>query len=274
VAQRSVYFLDYPVIDQTHRLKEGPFPFGLTFENSVRASRIDRLTYAIGDVHGRNDLLLKLLDEIQSDAKALSERPRIVFLGDYIDRGSESDRVIDTLIRLKVLNWCDVITLMGNHEKTLLNFLHSPHVYGPRWLEYGGFSTFRSYGITPPASSADLHEWETAKKALIEALPSDHINLFVQMPFSFTAGDYFFVHAGVDPSIHVSLQGPETLLWIRSSFLKAERACDYVVVHGHTADTKATITRWRIGIDTGAYATGVLSTIRLKDGTRHLMQVR
>jgi serine/threonine protein phosphatase 1 len=260
------------VFDHIQSPDLAPFPVDLYFESVSVKSHIDRLTYAIGDVHGRNDLLLKLLEIIRFDAIKLNERPRIIFLGDYIDRGAQSKAVVDTIVTLKNTDWCDVVVLMGNHEKTLLNFLHNPIVYGPRWLEYGARPTFQSYGVKAPASKATQQEWDSARKDFIKALLPNHINLFLSMPFSFTAKDYLFVHAGVDPTIDLSLQGPETLLWIRAKFLTAEKSCGFVVVHGHTTDTKPDLTRWRIGVDTGAYATGVLSAVKLSGDNRDLIQ--
>lgn len=254
-------------------LTEGSFPFDLKFDDEPKVSRIDHLTYAIGDIHGRLDLFQKMIALIKHDSAQLNARPRVVLLGDYIDRGPESRRVLDTILALQDQVWCELVVLMGNHEKTLLNFLHDA-AYGPRWIEFGALSTFHAYGVPIAKPPANEEEWEAVRLELMQAMPTDHLLLYASMPVRFTAGDYLFVHAGVDPVVELSEQGPDTLLWIRSAFLTVEKSCDYVVVHGHTADTKPANLRWRIGVDTGAYATGVLTAVRLKGETRDLIQVK
>lgn len=236
-------------------------------------SVIDRLTYAIGDIHGRFDLFERMLDRIGHDSEALAERPRIVLLGDYVDRGPASRQVLERIVRLRDEPWCDVEALTGNHEEAMLQFLRDPG-YGVSWSEYGGSATLASYGVTAPALRTDPAAWTEACEALNAAIPEAHRDLLRQLKVTVRAGDYLFVHAGVSPNLPLAEQGPQEFLWIRGPFLEAERACDFVVVHGHTPEDTPTNQRWRIGLDSGAYATGVLTAMRLRREERTLLQVR
>ena len=233
-------------------------------------SMIDRLTYAIGDVHGCYEAFCHLLSHIKKDAKTFEEKPRIVLLGDYIDRGPHSKEVLERIIELLREDWCDVEVLLGNHEMIMLNFLLDP-AYGPSWVEYGGGATLLSYGIQPPSQRASNEEWEEAKQGISKAIPAAHLKLLTEASLKFQAGDYLFVHAGVQPGVPIDIQGAETFLWIRKEFLVANRACEYVVVHGHTPTEAAVNEAWRIGVDTGAYATGMLTCVRLHGSSRKIM---
>jgi serine/threonine protein phosphatase 1 len=233
-------------------------------------SRIDRLTYAIGDVHGCYEAFCHLLKEIKKDAKALGEKPRLVLLGDYIDRGPNSKEVIERIIDLSREEWCDLVPLLGNHEMIMLNFILDAH-YGGSWVEYGGGATLLSYGVQPPKARISTDEWEEIRAAFTQVVPASHLKLLTEVELKFQAGDYLFVHAGVKPGTPLEDQGAETLLWIRKEFLLAPKACDYVVVHGHTPTESAVNQAWRIGVDTGAYATGMLSCVRLNQATRKII---
>jgi len=237
------------------------------------ASRIGRLAYAIGDIHGRLDLFDRMIGSIRADEMAVAERPLIVLLGDYIDRGPDSAAVLSRILELQKETWCDVEILLGNHEESLLKFLYTAQ-HGPAWVDYGGGSTLGSYGVALPASRTDLAQWEVTRQAFADALPEAHLNLLRSMKYLLKADDYIFVHAGVHPDQPLEAQGPETFLWVRGIFTEAEKACDYVVVHGHTPEDEPVDKRWRIGIDSGAYATGVLTAVRLKDVSRRIIQIR
>ena len=236
-------------------------------------SRIDRLTYAIGDIHGYDDLFERMLDRIRADAEGLGERPRLVLLGDYIDRGPASRQVIERIARLQQAPWCEVVALMGNHEEAILRFLADPG-FGDTWREWGGAATLQSYGVTMPCLADDADIWAEARDGFARALPSQHLDLVRSLPASFQAGDYLFVHAGVNPDEPLSAQGPETFMYIRGRFLRADKACDYVVVHGHTPSKQPEDLPWRIGVDTGVYFTGVLTAVRLRGDERVMLQVR
>ncbi len=234
---------------------------------------IDRLTYAIGDIHGYDDLFERMIARIRSDAESLNETPRIVLLGDYIDRGPASRQVLERVGRLLTAPWCDCVALMGNHEEALLRFLAEPD-FGETWREWGGGATCASYGVTMPylANSADI--WEDTSDALARAIDPAHLAMLRARPASFSAGGYLFVHAGVNPDEPLAGQGPETFMYIRGRFLRAEKACDYVVVHGHTPSPEPENLAWRIGIDTGIYFSGVLTAVRLRGEGRTILQVR
>ncbi|WP_349322845.1 metallophosphoesterase [Asticcacaulis sp. MM231] len=238
-----------------------------------KPSTIDRLTYAIGDIHGRYDLFALAIEYIRHDARALNERPRIVLLGDYIDRGPDSAQVLSAIIDLRAQDWCDTEVLLGNHELFMIKFALDTQSGAP-WLNYGGLSTLASYGITPPADRNDPDAWQALQDELLVKIPRAHLQLLSHAHIYFIAGDYLFVHGGVAPGVPVEEQTVDTLLWIREAFLKSPRASEYVVVHGHSAKATADNHRWRIGVDTGAYATGVLSVMRLNGPERRLIQAK
>jgi serine/threonine protein phosphatase 1 len=220
-----------------------------------------RRIYAVGDIHGRADLLSELFMRIDDDLKA---RPTIdsiqVFLGDYIDRGPNSRQVIDLLIARRRRR--DVLFLKGNHEDCALQFLSDPTVL-PAWQSMGGVHTLLSYGVIP-ARRDDHESQHKVSTALREAMPDSHRRFIGGLVLSFTCGDFFFVHAGVRPGIPLERQSQRDLLWIRDDFLLHEEGFGMVVVHGHTPIYKPEIRSNRINIDTGAYATGQLTCLVLE----------
>ena len=234
----------------------------------------DTIIWAVGDVHGRLDLLNPLVEAIVEDlSRSTAGRKIVVFLGDYIDRGPDSCGVLNRLSWLQDQPGIESHFLRGNHEDRMEAFLEDPEV-GPGWCEYGGREALRSYGVTPPAMKGDMEGWTAASLALNEALP-DRQRLFLnrQEP-SFSAGDYFFAHAGAKPGLPLTEQSPDDLMWIRQGFLDHPDAFEQVVVHGHTPGETIHADARRIGIDTGAYATGVLSGIRLEGTAREVVQTR
>jgi serine/threonine protein phosphatase 1 len=236
-------------------------------------SKIDRLTYAVGDIHGRNDLLIRFINGVHRDSEALGERPRIILLGDYIDRGPASNAVLDTILALKQATWCDVEVLIGNHELFLMKFILDVSNAGA-WLQHGGLATLGCYGVAPPKDRSDPEALDELRAELLERVPNEHLELMADAKVYFIAGDYLFVHGGVEPGVPIEEQDPDVMLWIRDEFLQSEKACDYVVVHGHSAKATADNLPWRIGVDTGAYATGILSAVRLRGTERKIVQVR
>lgn len=230
------------------------------------------VAYAIGDVHGRDDLLEPLLAHILANPGfAAAGRRVLIGLGDYIDRGPASRQVIERLIALKATPGVEAHLLRGNHDQTLLDFLTDAQA-GPAWCEYGGAEAMRSYGVSPPSGRAALADWETARQALAEAMPAAHLALLRGLEPSFGLGSYFFAHAGARPGVPLSQQDEQDLMWIRQPFLGDPRPFERVVVHGHSASVEAFADRRRIGIDTGAYATGVLTALRLEGCDRRLVQ--
>lgn len=236
-------------------------------------SRIDRLTYAIGDIHGRYDLFVTLLSAIRSDAAALQQKPTIVLLGDYIDRGPDSAKVLSAIIELTRANWCDTEVLLGNHELFMIKFALDIND-GPPWLNFGGIPTLASYGIAAPGNRSEPKDWQNLQEELLAKIPRQHLQLLSHAKIYYISGDYLFVHGGVQPGVPIEEQTVDTMLWIRDAFLSSPKASDYVVVHGHSAKATADNLPWRIGIDTGAYATGILSAIRLYRTDRKILQVR
>jgi len=236
-------------------------------------THIDRLTYAIGDIHGCNDLFIKLLAEIRTDAERLGDEPRIVLLGDYVDRGPDSRGVLDTILELEGASWCTVSVLLGNHEEMLKRFLLDS-TYGADWLAFGGAATLSSYGVAIPPKLASDDDWQQTRREFARAMPDAHGALLDRAQLKLICGDYLFVHGGVRPGSPLAGQGPETLLWIRDEFLASPKACDYAVVHGHSARQSVTNDNWRVGVDTGAYATGVLTAVRLLGVEREFLSAR
>lgn len=237
------------------------------------SSRITQLTYAIGDIHGYDDLFERLIDLIRADAGWLGQRPRIVLLGDYIDRGPSSPQVLERILRLEQAAWCDLVALKGNHEAALLRFLDEP-AFGETWREWGGAATLSAYGVDMPYFCNAPEVWSDVRDAASKAIDPRHIEMLHRLPPLFQADDYLFVHAGVDPDRPITEQGEETFMYIRGRFLRAEKACDYVVVHGHTPEDAPSDTPWRISVDTGVYFNGVLTAVRLRDGARDFLHVR
>ncbi len=218
--------------------------------------------YAIGDVHGRADLLHALLDVIAQDCKTTTERPHLVFLGDYIDRGFQSQQVINTLIGLDRDDAFETVFLKGNHEQAMLHFLKD-HRIGPDWAAFGGRETLISYGIAPPKSVNALDQWEPIQKELVETISEEHTAFLEALPVSHKIGPYGFVHAGVKPGIPYDDQSDEDRLWIREEFLNAKDKEDLYIVHGHTPVNAPYSDHRRVNVDTGAYFTGRLTAVKI-----------
>ena len=220
-----------------------------------------RRVYAVGDIHGRADLLSELFMRIDDDLKARPVTSSIqVFLGDYMDRGPNTRQVIDLLIERR--RQCDVLFLKGNHEDCALRFLSDPTVL-PAWQNIGGANTLLSYGVLPTRED-DPESEQKVCAALRRAMPDSHRRFIGGLALSFTCGDFFFVHAGARPGVPLQKQSQRDLLWIRDDFLLHEGDFGAVVVHGHTPTYKPDIRSNRINIDTGAYATGQLTCLVLQ----------
>jgi len=220
--------------------------------------------YAIGDIHGRLDLLNQMFKRIDADYARTRVQHRIeVFLGDYVDRGPESRGVVDLLIERGRKH--RTVFLKGNHEGLLVSFLHDPSTLG-NWQRLGGLETLMSYGVTP-SINADAGMQVELARAFESAFPPSHRYFLNELKTSFTCGDYFFVHAGVRPGIELEKQREDDLLWIRQEFLLYEGDFGKIIVHGHTPVLEPDIRSNRINIDTGAYATGRLSCLVLEADT-------
>jgi serine/threonine protein phosphatase 1 len=221
-----------------------------------------RRIYAVGDVHGRADLLNVLFSRIDADLRAHPVAKSVqVFLGDYIDRGPHSRQVLDLLIARRQRHM--MLCLKGNHETYAVQFLTDPSVLSD-WKHIGGVSTLLSYGVSP-SGSEEPREQHEASAAFRQALPESHHRFIHGLALSFTCGDFFFAHAGVRPGIPLRQQRRQDLLWIREEFLLHEEDFGKIVVHGHTPAREPEIRPNRINIDTGAYATGRLTCLVLED---------
>jgi serine/threonine protein phosphatase 1 len=228
--------------------------------------------YAVGDIHGRADLLAILLDRIQQRDGILGPHIlTVLFLGDYIDRGPQSQAVVDRVIALAREGWCKVVALKGNHEEIMLKFLAGASV-GRDWIKLGGAATFRSYGVAAPHPDAIPPLYDAARTALARAVPPSHIDFMQALSLWSVSGDYVFVHAGVKPDVPLAEQRDRDLLWIRGEFARCDRPMDKVVVYGHTPNAKPKVEPWKIGLDTGAYGTGILTAMRLQGASREIIQ--
>jgi len=230
-----------------------------------------RRLYAVGDIHGRADLLSRLLAEIATDAKCRGPaQNRLVYLGDYVDRGPDSADVIDLVLDGAPAGF-DGVTLMGNHEDMMRRFLFDLTI-GRGWLMNGADATLRSYGVEPPTPHDDTQAYRRASVELAQHLPPRHRRFLDSLALSHEEGDYFFVHAGVRPGVPLAEQRPEDLVWIRDEFLESDAEFGKRVVHGHSITREPTFRHNRIGIDTGAYATGRLTCLVLEGSDWALLQ--
>jgi serine/threonine protein phosphatase 1 len=211
--------------------------------------------YAIGDIHGCNDPLVKLLSKLP-----IKENDTVVFLGDYIDRGPASKDVVDTLIHFRE-NHPKTVFLKGNHEEMMTN-KHENIL----WVQNGGRETIDAYGCWDKFCN-------TRNFLLLKYLPLKHREFFENLELTYEEDDYFFVHAGVMPGLDLSENDEETLLWIRDSFLLSSYQWPKIIVHGHTPKEKPVFKTnregkaIRIGIDTCCFDTNILTAVRLPDRT-------
>lgn len=212
--------------------------------------------YIVGDVHGRLDLLNRILN-------AKPQNSQLVFVGDLVDRGEESAHVLECVSEL-----CQngAVCLMGNHEKMMLDFLDRPTERGSRWLRHGGLQTLQNYGVRGISERASDTELLSARDQLDEKLPANIIEWLRNLPLHWSSGNIHVVHAAADPAINMHLQNPNTLMWGTSSFFKQARDDGQWVVHGHTIVDEGTVDNGRISIDTGAYATNVLTALHIDKG--------
>jgi serine/threonine protein phosphatase 1 len=234
-------------------------------ENPPKGARGYR-AYVVGDVHGRLDLLEQLLAQIERDR---AERPAakvlLVFLGDLIDRGPHSAQVVERLRNYSAPG-VRTVFLLGNHEDVVLRILEGDASLIPSWLRFGGFESLESYGADAwkIARSADAE----ALRLIREAIPKEQVEFLKSFADTCRFGDYLFVHAGIRPGVPIDQQLQADLRWIREPFLLDETDHGCVVVHGHTISPQVEERLNRIGIDTGAYRTGVLTALVIEGSER------
>ena len=230
----------------------------------------NHLLYAVGDIHGRDDLLADLLAKIEADSAARPASSRVlVFLGDLVDRGPASAEVVERLRNYRPPR-TRLVFLAGNHEEVLLRILDGDGALVADWLRFGGAECLRSYGV----NVARLRKMppEQAVETVRSALPVAHAQFLRSFDDSFRAGDYLFVHAGIRPGVPLAEQAVSDLRWIREPFLGDRADHGFVVVHGHTIREQIEDAGNRIGIDTGAYRSGVLTALGLHCGDRWFLQ--
>lgn len=229
------------------------------------------IVYAIGDIHGRDDLLDRLHDSIEQDLSKVPEgyQATVVYLGDYVDRGPDSKAVIDRLID-RPIKAARRIHLKGNHEDALLRFLAGDKG-GESWLTIGGGATAKSYGVSLRNPDSGVLPPDVVRAQLHAAIPQRHLDFLQSLTMTYEAGDYLFVHAGIRPGRDLEEQDPRDLLWIRRDFLKSRRRHGKIVVHGHSSHSDVVVKANRICVDTAAYASDRLTCVVLEGERRRFI---
>jgi serine/threonine protein phosphatase 1 len=222
----------------------------------------NRPLYVVGDIHGRADLLAKMLEELSAIREADSD---LVFAGDIVDRGEESALTLSTIKALTENPSDSVFCLMGNHEKMLLEFLDEPTVKGTRWLRNGGLQTLMSFGLREVTERSGDEVLEAARDVFAESLPQETQIWLRELPLRFDSGNVSVVHAAADPDVPMDQQSARVLLWGHKRFTEKFRTDARWIVHGHTITDEPYASSGRINVDTGAFATGQLTCVRIRD---------
>jgi len=226
-------------------------------------------TYAIGDIHGRYDLLAAVETMIEVDAERLPGRKLIVTLGDYIDRGPESARVISRLMASPPTDF-DRICLTGNHETAMLSYIDG-EITLTQWLAMGAEATLLSYGLDHQHLARQYPSPRKLDEFIRESLPVDHIAFLRNLPIMLDTPSVLFVHAGINPHASIADQTDQDLVFIRGRFLKSRAPLPKLVVHGHTQVTSPEARGHRLNLDTGAFHSGKLTVARFWNGSVHVM---
>ena len=231
--------------------------------------------YAVGDIHGRSDLLWRLHRLIAADAESAGGmRKVVVYIGDYVDRGPDSEGVIDMLIE-KPLEGFECRHLKGNHEDFMVEFMETG-AHADSWILNGARATMESYGVdfheltqgTPMVTANILL---AARHEFVGLVPDSHKAFLAGLALHHVEGDYLFAHAGVRPGVPLAAQRAHDLMWIREEFLESDADHGRVVVHGHTIRDRPVVRPNRIGIDTGAFSTNRLTALVLEDDARRFL---
>jgi len=224
--------------------------------------------FAIGDIHGCLNELHSLHKKILANKKFKIKEDLLIYLGDYIDRGSKSKQVIDEILHLKNKK-IKTILLMGNHEEFMIDFLLNKINNLKNWLNFGADQTFRSYDIEVVdfiKNGFDDDVIDKLRKVLLEKMSHEHFNFFKNLELMFSVEQYLFVHAGVNPRETLKKQNKRDFLWSRSEeFFNKNFKFDKIVVHGHTPEKNFINLPYRINVDTGCYFSGKLSCVVLND---------
>lgn len=247
------------------------FAFSPRPAQSPRGARGHR-AYVVGDIHGRLDLLNEMIARIEADLVARPVRKSLlVFVGDLIDRGPQSAQVVERL-RTYRRHGVQPIFLLGNHEEVLLRILAGDMSLIPSWLRFGGIECLDSYGVS--GRKVNRQKPEQALATIRAAVPKSHVQFLHSFHDTCRFGDYLFVHAGIRPGVELERQSQTDLRWIREPFLFDETDHGFTVVHGHTIRPEVEERANRIGIDTGAYRTGVLTALVIDGGDRRLIDTK
>lgn len=221
------------------------------------------VVYAVGDIHGRLDLLQKIQDEILADAaRSKAARKVVIYLGDYVDRGKESKGVIEHLINYPLYGF-ESIFLKGNHEHAMQNFLDDPKL-SEIWLFWGGEATLYSYGVDIRDEKGRRPDVDRMGQDFANKFPEKHREFLKKLRMKHIEGDYIFVHAGLRPGISIENQTEEDMMMIREEFIFSKDLFEKTVIFGHTIFSEPFVKRGRIGIDTGSYASGNLTCVALE----------
>ena len=225
--------------------------------------------YAVGDVHGRLDLLTAMHARIAADRERRKAADwRIIHLGDVVDRGPESKGVIDFLLEATSAD-PRILCLAGNHDLGFVDFLSTADPHG-LFASFGGAETARSYGTQ---FTRGRLRFGLGHRALVRRVPAAHVDFLSSRPLSLSLGDFFFCHAGIRPGVPLDLQDPQDLIWIREPFLGHRELHPKVVVHGHTPVAEPELRANRINVDTGAFATGRLTALVVDGADKELLVV-
>lgn len=213
--------------------------------------------YAVGDIHGCERLLSKLLDTIAVHSQ--TDQTPIIFVGDYVDRGEQSAAVLRRLFQMVENSPETVVCLAGNHEDMMLKFIDGPDKHGPRWLKYGGLQTLASFGIRGITTGSAGRALVLARDELVAEMGEALVTWLRELPIFWQSGNIAVIHAGADPTVPIKEQSAHILKWGHKLFDKQTREDGVWVLHGHTIVGDAKISDGKISIDTGAYATGKLT---------------
>jgi len=231
-------------------------------------------TYVVGDIHGRSDLLDRMLGLIDDDIhdRGVAETARVVIVGDFIDRGPDTRQVIDTLVDLTRLMPRRVTPLLGNHERMMLDFLDRPEGRARSWLRHGGLDTLFSYGVGGVGATPSPERATEAANRLAEALTPEVHSWLARLPMQDRSGNLGIVHAGADPDSPFDLQSPANLTWGHPAFLEKPRRDGLWIAYGHTVVEEAHARDGRIAVDTGAWESGRLTAAAIWQGEVRFLQ--
>jgi serine/threonine protein phosphatase 1 len=237
----------------------GPLPATIDPVAVPSVKPVETIHYGVGDIHGMRRLLDDLLGRIEGDAG--DDAAVVVFLGDLVNRGPSSRQVLERLIEGPQRRGDRWIALRGNHDQLVLDAVAGKSEAAfRRWMQKGGLETLASYGVGRKEASLSRAR---------RAIPSQHLAFLDGLPFSFRAGDHFFVHAGIDPRRPLDRQSEDDMMTIRDPFLRGSHLLPFTVVHGHVPSPGGPVVApRRIGVDTGAYASGVLTAVALREGCK------